>query len=88
MSISPFAAPLAVIFAWLALRMLRDVRRARETGITDFLFQWPDGIPRETRPIAFWWLVTVCSVVGYLFAVAAAVLLIGVIVDFVDWILA
>ena len=81
MSISPLAIPLALIFGWLAHRMLRDVRRARERGVTEFLFQWPDGIPRETRPVAFWWLVTVCAAVGYIFALGAAVLLIGAIVN-------
>jgi hypothetical protein len=64
--VHPLAIPIALVLAWLAHRTFHDVRRARERGVTDFLLQWPDGIVRETRPIAFWWLVSVYAAVGFI----------------------
>ena len=66
------AIPVALLLGWLARRMFRDVRRARETGVTDFLFQWPDGFARDSKPVAFWWTTAVYTGVGVVAAAMAA----------------
>jgi len=69
--------PLLALLASLALialglRLLGDVKRARATGIGNFIFQWPNNFERSHQPVAFWWSATLYTAVGYLAFVFAA----------------
>ena len=81
MYFSPYALPIGAASGWIAARLLRDARRSKDTGITNIFGDWPDGFERETQPWSFWSSVVLAYACGCLLAVAAAILLVGGLVD-------
>ncbi|MES2489336.1 MAG: hypothetical protein V4607_06040 [Pseudomonadota bacterium] len=72
---SPFLAlPVSLILIMLGVRLLKDVQKARTSGIGKFFFQWPNNFERSHQPLAFWWSIALYTTVGYLAFIFAAVI--------------
>ena len=73
-SIVAFAIAGALV--WLGSRILKLVRRAKETGIADFPMQWPNRFPRDGDSWNYHYTVmlyTVIACICYVMAVAAII---------------
>ncbi|PTU29141.1 hypothetical protein CJD38_17485 [Stenotrophobium rhamnosiphilum] len=71
--LAALAASLVLIV--LGLRCLKDVSRARKSGVGNFILQWPNNFERSQQPAAFWWCIFLYTAVGYISFVIAAFLM-------------
>jgi hypothetical protein len=84
---SPWAFPIALFLIFVGRLWLRQARRTRSTGVTEFTGQWPDHFSREVQGWKFNYTMFFYVTAAWAFMAIGAVLLAASIAGGAIWLI-